>query len=47
MKTLIVYTMKGNLVFTQTNALEKYNCIVEDIGDNKELIGVDISTRNV
>ena len=45
MKTLIVYDSKGNLVFTQTNALEKYNCIVEDVADNKEIIGVDISTR--
>ncbi len=45
MKTLLVYDSKGNLVFTQTNALEKYNCIVEDVEHDKEVIGVDISTR--
>jgi len=44
MKTLIVYDLKGNLVFTQTNATEQYSCIVEDVADNKEIIGVAIST---
>ncbi len=44
MKTLIVYDLKGNLVFTQTNVIEQYSCIVKDVADNKEIIGVDIST---
>ncbi|WP_321833877.1 hypothetical protein [Clostridium butyricum] len=44
MKTLLVHNKQGQLVFTQTNATEQYSCIVEDVGDNKEIIGVDIST---
>lgn len=44
MKTLLVYDLKGKLVFTQTHALEKYNCVVEDVENDKEVIGVDIST---
>lgn len=44
MKTLIVHNKQGQLVFTQTNAIEEYSCIVEDIADNKEIVGVDIST---
>ncbi len=37
MKTLVVYDNNGQLVFTQTNATDSYNLIVED---NKEVIGV-------
>ena len=44
MKTLVVYNNKGQLVFTQTNATDSYNIIVEDVADNKEVIGVDTST---
>lgn len=44
MKTLVVYNNSGNIIFTQTNATEQYSCIVEDVGDDKEVIGVDTST---
>ena len=44
MKTLVVYNNKGQLVFTQTNATDSYDLIVEDVTDNKEVIGVDTST---
>ncbi|MEW9939801.1 hypothetical protein AB2T96_20015 [Clostridium butyricum] len=44
MKTLILYNKEGQLIFTQKNATEQYSCIVEDVADNKEIIGVDIST---
>ena len=43
MKILTVYNSQtGELVFTQTNATEQYNCLVEEIEDNMEVIGVDI-----
>ena len=45
MKTLVVYNNNGQLVFTQTNAIDSYNLIVEDVADNKEIIGVDTSTE--
>ena len=44
MKTLVVYNTDGQLIFTQTNATEQYYLIVEDVPDNKEAIGVDLST---
>ena len=44
MKTLVIYDTKGNIVFTQTNATDFYNLIVEDVADNKEIIGMDLST---
>ena len=44
MKTLVIYDTKGNIVFTQTNATDSYNLIVEDVADNKEVIGMDLST---
>ena len=44
MKTLIVYNKQGQLIFTQTNATDSYNLIVEDVADNKEIVGVDVST---
>ena len=45
MKTLVVYDKTGQLIFTQTNATEDYNFLVEDVADNKEIIGVDISKK--
>lgn len=46
MKILTVYNSEtGELVFTQTNATEQYNCLVEEVEDNKEVIGVDIETQ--
>ncbi|MBN1044601.1 hypothetical protein DVW08_04370 [Clostridium botulinum] len=45
MKILIVYNEKGQLIFLQTNATEQYNCLVEDVEDNKEVIGVDLETN--
>ncbi|MBZ9690746.1 hypothetical protein [Clostridium sp. M14] len=45
MKILVVYNKKGQLIFTQTNATEQYNCLVEELVDNKEVIGVDIETN--
>lgn len=45
MKILAVYNEKGQLIFTQTNALEQYNCLVEEVEDNKEVIGIDIKTN--
>ena len=44
MKTLVVYDNKGQLVFTQTNATDSYDLIVEDVAEYKEVIGVDTST---
>nr|DAH85453.1 MAG TPA: triphosphate pyrophosphohydrolase [Caudoviricetes sp.] len=44
MKTLIVYDYNGNIIFTQTNATETYNCLVEDIAEGKIPVSVDIST---
>ena len=38
MKTLVVYNKEGNIIFTQTNAIDSYNLIVEDVADNKEII---------
>ncbi|MBN1059327.1 hypothetical protein [Clostridium botulinum] len=45
MKILVVCNEKGQLIFTQTNATEQYNCLVEDVADNKEVIGVDLETN--
>ena len=45
MKILVVYNQTGELVFTQTNATEQYSCLVEEIEDNQEVIGVDIETN--
>lgn len=44
MKILVVYNNSGQLVFTQSNATEQYKCIVENIPENKEVIGVDANT---
>ncbi len=45
MKILVVHNNKGQLIFTQTNATEHYNCLVEEVADNKEIIGVDLETN--
>lgn len=44
MKTLVVYNQQGQLVFTQTNSTEQYYLTVEDIAEDKEVIGMDLST---
>ena len=44
MKTLVVYNNTGQLIFTQTNATDFYECLVEDVEDNKEIVGVDVKT---
>ncbi|NFG59612.1 hypothetical protein FC778_13045 [Clostridium botulinum] len=45
MKILTVYNESGKLIFTQTNATENYKCLVEDVDDNKEVIGIDLETN--
>ena len=45
MKTLVVYNKQGQLIFTQTNATDSYNLIVEDVAENKEIVGVNLSTE--
>ena len=35
MKILVVYNKEGQLIFTQTNATDSYNLLVEDVADNK------------
>ncbi|MGN2336779.1 hypothetical protein ACTFIN_01465 [Clostridium cagae] len=45
MKMLVVHNNKGQLIFTQTNATDKYKCLVEDVEENKEIIGVDLETN--
>lgn len=45
MKTLVVYDTKGNIVFTQTNVIENYQLLIEEIVDNEEIIGVDVSNN--
>ena len=43
-KTLVVFNSKGQPIFTQTNATENYNLLVEDVSEDKEIIGIDTST---
>lgn len=41
MKTLVVYNKNtGDVVFTQTNALEEYNCLLNDIEESRQPIKV-------
>ena len=47
MKILVVYNNTGQLIFTQTNATEQYYLTVEDVADNKEVVGVDLSTNKL
>lgn len=41
MKTLIVYNKDGNIVFTSSPASSTYKLIVEDVPDNKEIVGIN------
>lgn len=41
MKKLIVYDKDGNIVFTSAPADSTYKLIVEDVPDDKEIIGID------
>lgn len=45
MKTLIVYNETGTIIFTQTNATGNYNCLVEDITEDKAPISVDVENK--
>ncbi|MDR5586611.1 hypothetical protein [Clostridium aquiflavi] len=45
MKILAVHNQTGQLIFTQTNAIEQYSCLVEEVAENKEVIGVDLETN--
>ncbi|WP_252214390.1 hypothetical protein [Clostridium sp. VAP41] len=45
MKILALHNEKGQIIFTQTNAAEQYNCLVEDVDATKEVIGVDIKSN--
>ncbi|NFH89722.1 hypothetical protein FDA33_05815 [Clostridium botulinum] len=45
MKILVVHNEKGQIIFTQTNATEQYSCLVDDVENNKEVIGVDLETN--
>ncbi|MBE6070675.1 MAG: hypothetical protein E7208_01825 [Clostridium butyricum] len=44
MKTLVLYDSDGQIVFTQTNVTNNYDCLVEDISEDKSPVSVDIST---
>lgn len=45
-RILVVFNKStGELVFTQTNATEQYSCLVEEVADNMEVIGVDIENN--
>lgn len=50
MKTLIIHN-KGQMVISLSNDSisdkEEYKCLVTDIDENKEIIGVDIETNTV
>ena len=43
MKTLVVYDNTGQLIFTQTNATDSYECLAEDVAEDREPIGIDLS----
>ncbi|NFG24856.1 hypothetical protein FDF11_13425 [Clostridium botulinum] len=45
MKILAVHNKKGQLIFIQTNATEQYSCFVEEVTDDKEVIGVDLENN--
>lgn len=46
-KILSVYNKKtGDLVFTQNGVQEEYACLTALVADNKEVIGVDLSTNS-
>ncbi|WP_252224523.1 MULTISPECIES: hypothetical protein [unclassified Clostridium] len=45
MKILAVCNEKGQLIFAQTNATEQYSCLIEEVTDDKEVIGVDLENN--
>jgi len=45
MKTLIVYDQTGNIIFTQTNAISNYACLVNDIAEDKAPVSVDVENK--
>ena len=46
-KILAVYNKKtGDLLFTQNGVQEEYACLTALVADNKEVIGVDLSTNS-
>lgn len=45
MKTLVVHDNTGTIIFTQTNATGNYNCLVEDITEDKAPISVDVENK--
>ena len=46
-KILSVYNKKtGDLLFTQNGVQEEYACLTALVADNKEVIGVDLSTNS-
>ena len=46
-KILAVYNKKtGDLLFTQNRVQEEYACLTALVADNKEVIGVDLSTNS-
>ena len=47
MKILAVYDNTGQLIFTQTNATDSYNLIVENVVDGKEIVGVDVKNKKL
>ena len=46
-KTLVVHNKEGNIIFTQTNATDSYNLIIEDVPDGKEIVGVDVKNKKL
>ena len=47
MRILVVHNQNGQLIFTQTNATDSYNLIVEDVAGGKEVIGVDVKNNKL
>lgn len=46
-KILAVYNKKtGDLLFTQNGVQEEYACLTALVANNKEVIGVDLSTNS-
>nr|DAQ97561.1 MAG TPA: hypothetical protein [Caudoviricetes sp.] len=47
MKTLVVYDSMGNIIFTQSNANDRYYIETQDIGHDKIVIGIDLETKDI
>ena len=47
MKMLAVYNSIGNIIFTQTNATDNYNCLVEEFKPNRTIKGVDMKEQKI